>query len=200
MNNKVIALLTNPFENYSAKKLCYLGITAYLLSSILAYYSFHHFQGILRVTAGANASLSWSFYNNACPIVLLTLAMFVFGRLKNGHIRMLDILNVVLISRIIIYGLLTFLVIPFSLEKVLLKVEFSILDDDFMLSSLTVLDWAVLLVSGLFSLLCLTYFFYFFIKGIRFVVHSKSKLDGCWILVIIFGLEIAFILFGINKN
>lgn len=200
MKNKFTSIFINPFEKYSSRSLCIIGILAYLASSIISYYTLNHFQGIISVKSGGNATLLLSFYNNGIPIVLLTLALFLFGRTRNRNTRIIDILNVVMVSRIIIYLILLLLIEPFFIHGVLMKVEIAILDDDYMLNTLSSFDRTVLITFALLSLFCLVYFFYFFIGGIRFVINSKSKLDIFWILIIVFGLEIAFTLFHINQN
>lgn len=198
--NKMYRILVNPFEDISSNLLFMIGLVAYVMSSFLAYYSGNHFMGLISVKSGGNSSLLLSFYNNGIPIVLLTGASFFLCRIRNKNTRIIDVLNVVMISRIIIYCILLMIAEPLFFKEVLLKVELAILNNDFAMISLSRLDKAVLTGFGIIALIGLFYFFYFFISGIRFVMNSKANIDILWILILIFGLEIAFTLFHININ
>ena len=198
MNSKLAKLLINPFEEISSTKLLIIGLLAYLASSVFVFYSKCHFEGLIGVKSGRNTNLALSFYNNGIAIVLLTLGCYIFSYLKKSNFRLIDIFNVVLISRIIIYALLLILIEPFIVKNTLLKVEMAILDDDFMLATLTNFDRTVLTIFGFLCISFIVYFFYFFITGLRFVINSKTKMDSIWILLIVFGLEIVFTLFHFN--
>lgn len=198
MSCNFFKLLTNPFEDVSSTKLLIVGVISYLISSLIVFYSMNHFEGIISIKAGRNTNLALSFYNNGMAIATLTLGCYIFSILKRANIRIVDILNVVLISRIIIYVLLLLLIEPFVIKNTLLKVEIAILDDDFMLTTLTYLDRIVLGVLGFLCVAVLLYFFYFFITCLRFVINSKTKMDTVWIVLLVFGLEIVYTVFQFN--
>lgn len=195
MSCNFFKLLTNPFEDVSSTKLLIVGVISYLISSLIVFYSMNHFEGIISIKAGRNTNLALSFYNNGMAIATLTLGCYIFSILKRANIRIVDILNVVLISRIIIYVLLLLLIEPFVIKNTLLKVEIAILDDDFMLTTLTYLDRIVL---GVLGFLCVAVLLYFFITCLRFVINSKTKMDTVWIVLLVFGLEIVYTVFQFN--
>lgn len=190
--------LINPFEDISSNKLLIIGIVSYILSSLLAFYSSNHFLGFLSIKSGADSSLLLSFYNNGLAIVLLTLAVFIFARFKNSHVRFVDVLNVVMISRIVMYLILLVLADPFLVKNTLTKVELAILDDDFLLQTLTSFDKSVLVLIGLISVFGLFYFFYFFVSGVRFIINSKQRIDIYWIIFLVFLLEFVITFLGLN--
>lgn len=198
MSRSFSRCLLNPFEYISSGKLLLIGLLLYLISSWSIFLSFNHFQGLISVKSGANSSLLWSFYNNGVSIVSLSFFTYFYGRLRNPKTRFIDVLNVVLISRCIIYFIALLINEPFFVKKALIKVELAILDNDFMLNTLATSDKVALVSLGLLSVLSLFYYFYFYISGIRFVINSKTKLDVLWLLLIFFGLEIAFTLFHVN--
>ena len=198
MKVKWTRIFINPFEDFSSNQLLIVGLVTYVLSSMLVYYTGNHFQGVISIKQGASSNLIWSFYNNGMVVVLLSVLCYLFGKIRRSNVRFVDVLNVVLISRIIIYVILLLLIEPVFVKNTLTKVELAVLDDDFMLTSLSNLDRTVLISLAMISLLGLFYFFYFFVTSLCFVLNSKSKIDVLWILVLVFGLEILFSLFHLN--
>lgn len=190
--------ILKPFAYYSARTLLLVGVFAYVLSSLIAYYSGYHFEGLISVKSGANSSLLLSFYNNGISILLLTVCCYLFAKLRNSHSRIIDVLNVVLISRISIYIIMLMLTEPVFIKQTLIKVELAILDNDFMLSSLTTLNKVALMSLGVLSIFALISFFYYLVSGVLFIINSKTKMDVFFVLLLIFGLEIVFVLFRIN--
>lgn len=190
--------ILKPFAYYSDRTLLLVGVFAYVLSSFIAYYSGYHFEGLISVKSGANSSLLLSFYNNGISILLLTVCCYLFAKLRNSHSRIIDVLNVVLISRISIYIIMLMLTEPVFIKQTLIKVELAILDNDFMLSSLTTLNKVALMSLGVLSIFALISFFYYLVSGVLFIINSKTKMDVFFELLLIFGLEIVFVLFRIN--
>lgn len=198
MKVKWTRIFINPFEYFSSNQLLFVGLLAYVLSSLLVFYTGNHFQGVISIKQGASSHLAWSFYNNGIVIVLLSALCFLFAKIRRSAVRFIDVLNVVLISRIILYTILLLLLEPLFVKDTLTKVELAILDNDFALTTISNLDRVVLISLAMVSLLGLFYYFYFFVIGLRFVLNSKSKNDVFWILALIFGLEIMFAFFHLN--
>lgn len=195
-----IKIISNPFEVISDKTLLIIGLIAYLLSSLIVYNTNNHFQGLFMIRAGATSSLMLSLYNNAIAIFLLTLVAYGYGRWRNDNTHWIGVLNVVLISRIIIYIVMLLLLNSVLINNTIMKVEFAILDKDYWLQSLTYFDYLVLLAIGMLTLFGIVYFFYFFINGLRYTIGVKGKIEGLWILCLVFGLEIVFTLVHLNIN
>lgn len=200
MKNRLVCIFSNPFEELPSNQLMIIGLLFYVLSSIFVYYTSNHFEGLISVKSGSNTSLMLSFYNNGIAIVFLSLGAYLFGKVRNSGLRLIDVVNVVLISRIVIYIILLLIIEPFFVKDIFVKVELAILDDDFMLQSLSNLDRIILTVVGILAVFGLLFYFYFFISGLRFVINSKTKIDIFWILLVFLGLEVLCIGLGLNIN
>lgn len=193
----LIKKIPNPFEIFSSGKLVVVGVVCYVASSVFAYYCNFNFQDLISIKQGANSNLWLSFYNNGIPVFLLSVVLYSFALLRKAYARYIDLLGVVLISRIPIYIVLLLLEV-FYLHKIQKKIELAVLSDDYLLNTISVFDKIVLVFFGLISLLCLYGFFYYLIKGTTYFIASKRKIDVFWILMMIFGLEFVFLLSGIN--
>lgn len=98
------SLLFNPFEKYSEKWLIGAGLVFMLLGSLLASYTMSNFDGAL--------DLHFSHYQltfieillqNTVNVLVLALALFVFGKILNSKTRLIDLIAVVFIARIPLY-------------------------------------------------------------------------------------------------
>jgi hypothetical protein len=80
---------------------------------VFAYYSNIRFDGLLDVHQFEKVSLLLVTQENAINIAVMTVLLFVFGKIINSKTRFIDILNSVLIFRI-----------PFFIISVLIKIPF----------------------------------------------------------------------------
>src|SRR5690554_2011371 len=96
-------ILFNPFEKYSETTLLIFGIVATLLGSFLGYLMNACFDGIIDMHLVGNIRWYQPFLDNLINIIILTSFLILLGKALNRKTRFIDILAVVLISRIPIY-------------------------------------------------------------------------------------------------
>jgi len=96
-------ILFNPFEKYSETTLLIFGIVATLLGSFLGYLMNARFDGIIDMHLVGNIRWYQPFLDNLINIIILTSFLILLGKALNRKTRFIDILVVVLISRIPIY-------------------------------------------------------------------------------------------------
>ena len=84
-----------------------------LLGIVLAYYSNVRFDGLLDVHQFDKATLWGTLKDNLFIIVVMTVLLFVFGKIINNKTRVIDVLNAVLVFRIPFYIICLLINLPF---------------------------------------------------------------------------------------
>jgi len=95
-------LFLNPFAIISDKKQTLIGMSTFILGIIIAYFMHVNIQ-ILRIDPVNKVSFVKAILNSFIVVFFLTFAFFGLGKVINKKTRLIDILNVVLISLIPIY-------------------------------------------------------------------------------------------------
>ncbi|HLP56399.1 MAG TPA: hypothetical protein VK151_15285 [Fluviicola sp.] len=98
-------LLLKPFERYSEKQLLLIGFLAFAVGIVLAKLFNTHFDGVLDTHFSDNVSWAQSAFNNSVNVIVLTLMLFLAGKIINRKTRLVDLLAAVLIARIPFYPL-----------------------------------------------------------------------------------------------
>lgn len=101
-------LLLNPFEKYSEKALFTTGLLMAALCSVAGYWFKARFDGVLDMHFVKNISLQQPFIDNAVNIITLSGFLFIAGMVVNKKTRIIDIVNTVLIARIVYCFLILF--------------------------------------------------------------------------------------------
>lgn len=95
-------LFFNPFSKYSEKALLISGILFLVVGSFIGYYFGVTYDGIFDVHI-STVTLIESLTENVINVVILSLLLFIAGIIINSKTRIIDVLNVALISRFPIY-------------------------------------------------------------------------------------------------
>lgn len=95
-------LFFNPFSKFSEKALLISGILFLVVGSFIGYYFGVTYDGIFDVHI-STVTLIESLTENVINVVILSLLLFIAGIIINSKTRIIDVLNVVLISRFPIY-------------------------------------------------------------------------------------------------
>ena len=95
-------LFFNPFSKYSEKALLMAGVFFLLGGSFIGYYFGVTYDGIFDVHISP-VTFTESLTENVINVVILSLLLFIAGIIINSKTRIIDILNVALISRFPIY-------------------------------------------------------------------------------------------------
>lgn len=95
-------LFFNPFSKFSEKALLISGILFLVVGSFIGYYFGVTYDGIFDVHI-STVTLIESLTENVINVVILSLLLFIAGIMINSKTRIIDVLNVALISRFPIY-------------------------------------------------------------------------------------------------
>ena len=104
---------TNPFLKYSEKSIFIFSGSLSILGVLVAYYSGVRFDGLIDVHQFEKVTLWEVTKENGINIAVMTLLLFVFGKIINNKTRFIDILNAVLVFRIPFYVISLIIKIPF---------------------------------------------------------------------------------------
>lgn len=178
----------NPFEDNNEKTLFIVGITFFILGSIFSYSHNVLFDGIINVHSIGRLSLSASFYNNFANILLLSLILFVYGVLIYRKTRWIDVVNVVLISRIVIYLVSVLVSIPFF-KNIIHKLVEELQGSKFDPHNIALLDMLAMIAIGFASIALLVYFFYLMVVGIRITMNSKKVWHSVATIILILFID-----------
>lgn len=108
--------ITNPISVLPDKVLLLLSIFTFGLGTAIAYYTQMIYDGIIDVHVSPYITFIKAFASNAVNVVVLTLALLLFGKIINKKTRVIDLLNTSFLSRIPIYILTLIINIPFVVD------------------------------------------------------------------------------------
>ncbi len=93
----------NPFENFDEKQLLLTGLFATLLGIYIGFVFNARFDGVVDLHFRESVTWQEVALDNLINIVVLSILMFIAGKIINPKTRIIDILNSSLISRIPFY-------------------------------------------------------------------------------------------------
>ncbi|MBL0014691.1 MAG: hypothetical protein IPP30_13625 [Flavobacterium sp.] len=96
-------MILNPFTIFSEKHLLIFGVICAIAGSLLASLIGVSYDGLLDVHLRSEMTFQDSLKENSIIIILITLILFVFGKMINAKTRFIDILNSAVIFRIPFY-------------------------------------------------------------------------------------------------
>lgn len=95
--------LYNPFELYSERQLLIFGLVMTLIGSFLGYLFNGRFDGIVDFHLLESVTFLEVVLDNFFNAVLLTMLLFITGKLINSKTRFVDVLNASILARIPFY-------------------------------------------------------------------------------------------------
>ena len=177
-------LLLNPFTKFSEKALLFFGIITFFIGSYVAFLCGATFDGLIDVHLNSELTFFDSLKENCFHLVLITLLLFVFGKIINPRTRFIDILNAGFLFRIPFYFMALLMTFPFlksfenevqkninSLEKLVIKP----------------FDLVMILVLSCFLILLLVYAITLLFQGFKTATNAKKPIH-----FVVFGLLILF--------
>lgn len=180
----------NPFGEFSERKLLFVGILGFMLSSYLIYQSGEQFNGFMHFYKPSIAVTYWEVlkvhgYMVLAPLVLL----YVLGIILNNKTRFIDVLNVILIMPFPLY-LLLLLGRVLNQEKFSNQINEALKNGDHMLSSIDKSQMIIFSVFGIVALFLLFYQFYLLVKGMNVAVNNKKNWLSALFVALYFILDV----------
>ncbi len=181
-------ILTQPFERLQERQLLLFGLSTLIIASILGYLTSTRFDGVLDVHISATpVQIEQPFLDNILNTVLLTAFLSLLARYINPKTRLIDILNIALISRIPLYVITIFGFGGFMQET-----------SDHMMQNITnpaemmnlpFINLILLGVSSIYSIAALVLFGILVYKGFKTATNLKTNLHKFLILVAVIVAE-----------
>ena len=169
----MIKKLLNPFAYFEDKALLIIGVLAHLIFTYIAKLTNSNFPDFLSIKKGLIDFTFWDLlYQNTRNIAIAILFLFILGKIINKRTRFIDIVNVVLISRIAYYIVFITDFIPIVNNK-LNKVTDSIQSNNLSVlqESSTML---VILIVAFVAIFFICVMFYYLYIGFRTVTNLKT--------------------------
>ena len=169
----MIKKLLNPFAYFEDKALLIIGVLAHLIFTYIAKLTNSNFPDFLSIKKGLIDFTFWDLlYQNTRNIAIAILFLFILGKIINKRTRFIDIVNVVLISRIAYYIVFITDFIPIVNNK-LNKVTDSIQSNNLSVlqESSTML---VILIVAFVAIFFICVMFYYLYIGFKTVTNLKT--------------------------
>lgn len=181
-------ILTQPFERLQERQLLLFGLSTLIIASILGYLTSTRFDGVLDVHISATpVQIEQPFLDNILNTVLLTAFLSLLARYINPKTRLIDILNIALISRIPLY-----VITIFGFGGIMQETS------DHMMQNITnpaemmnlpFINLILLGVSSIYSIVALVLFGILVYKGFKTATNLKTNLHKFLILVAVIVAE-----------
>lgn len=177
--------LLNPFAYFDDKLLLIIGLITHIFFSYVCYLADSYFPDFLSIQ---KIKIDFSFvdivYQNTRNVLIAILLLYLYGKFINAKTRFIDIVNVVLISRIAYYIVFITDFIPFVNEKIN-KVTEGVLSNN-----LAILQdpstMIVIVTVGFFALFCMALLFYYLFIGFKTVTNMKNPKQTFGFVAVIF--------------
>jgi hypothetical protein len=181
------ALIFNPFEKISEKKLLLIGITSMLVGTILGYLFNARYDGVFDL----HFEKSTSYYNALLDILISVsttcLLLLAVGKYTNPKTRFIDIFNTCTIAKIPFYVLTLFNInnwIYYSSEKLVESLQHNLMKMPSLAEFIPVLLFSLLTILGLvLSVLLL-------LNGYKVATNAKGTKSISLFVVALFLSEI----------
>lgn len=178
-------ILFNPFEQFSERSLILFGIATTLLLSMTGAFFNARFDGVIDLHFSRPTFFINTLTDNAVNIVLLSLALFTLGKIRNSKTRLIDIFTASLIARIPYY------ILPFFNWNDRILNESNKIMEQFMtiqpgaVPQFEAAQMLTLLVFAIVSILFLVWFIFLLYQGYKVATNAKGAVE-----VVLFGITL----------
>lgn len=165
-------ILLNPFKQVQTNRLLSFGIIFGILSCLLQLFTHFRVIAILKMVPLKSASnFGLNLIDYTVSTLVLSLGLFIYGRIIYKGTRFIDILNTVLIARLVFIFSLALDIKGWFSNFSLLMIK-NINNPSFFMDHS--LDLALFSIAGFAMLLFVIVFFYYMFKGFQVATNSKK--------------------------
>lgn len=178
-------ILFNPFEQFSERPLILFGIAATIVLSMTGAFFNARFDGVIDLHFSTPTFYINTLTDNAINVVILSLALFTLGKIRNNKTRFIDVFAASLIARIPYYFL------PFFNYNNLILNETEKLMQQFLtvqpgtVPQFDTIQMGTLVLFAVVSIVFLSWFIYLLYQGYKIATNAKGPVD-----VVLFGVTI----------
>lgn len=165
-------VLFKPFERYQESHLLIVGLIALVSGSWIGSLLGARFDGIFDLHFSESTSFQNTFMENGINIISLLFTLTICGKLINSQTRIIDILNVALISRIpyFLLPLFNFNNFLFGRSQELV----SLIQSPNMIDQVSTATWVIIGVFGLLALAAMVWMVILLYSGFKIAVNLKT--------------------------
>lgn len=178
-------IIFNPFEQFSERPLILFGIAVTIVLSMTGAFFNARFDGVLDLHFSTPTFFINTLTDNTVNVVILSIALFTLGKIRNSKTRFIDIFTASLIARIPYYFL------PFFNWNNVVLLESEKLLQQFMTAQPNAApqfessQMLILVAFALVSMLFLAWFIYLLYQGYKLATNAKGAVE-----IVLFGVTI----------
>lgn len=163
--------LLKPFEVYSEKKLLIIGTIVTILGSLSASYFNVRYDGAIDLHFVDNTNLYQPFIDNIINIISLCIPLFIVGKIINNKTRIIDIITVILISRIPFYMISLFNInnLVYNTSKKLISIN-----PAEKIAQIKNIEWFIIIMAGILTIIGLIWFITLLFNGYKTATNAKG--------------------------
>ncbi len=181
-------LLFKPFERYQESHLLSVGIMALILGSFVGSVLNARFDGVLDLHFGLAVSFYTVLMDNVINVISLFIPLFIVGKIINTQTRFIDLMNVILISRIP-YFLLPLLNISGVITKATQDLM-PLVDNPFGTDQISMDTYFIVTGFAVVSIGAMVWAIALLYQGFKVSVNLKNKIHIIWLGLAILVAEI----------
>ncbi len=170
-------ILFNPFEQFSERPLIVFGIAATIVLSMTGAFFNARFDGVIDLHFSTPTFFINTLTDNAVNIVVLSLALFTLGKIRNNKTRFIDIFSASLIARIPYYFLPFFNWNNFILNETEKLMQQFLTTPPGMLPQFDAIQMAALIGFAIISIVFLAWFIYLLYQGYKVATNAKGAVE-----------------------
>jgi len=190
-------ILFNPFQKYSEKQLFLFGWFLAITAAVLSLSFNGRFDGVIDLHFVENTSIITASLDIVICIGILSLLLFIIGKMINKKTRFIDVLVASLIAKIPFYFLLFF-----NINNKMFLVSQKLMDSISQKKDLNIetLDMSLLVFSGIATFICLIWSMILLFNGFKTATNIKETKHILLFIVSVITAEILskIILFKLN--
>lgn len=160
----------NPFERFDEKLLLLAGILTVIIAIAAGYWTGTTFSSIYKVNKVDQVSLQAVALSTLTSFTLAIIILYILGKIINNKTRMIDIINTVLISQLVLVVLQCTEKISFIQEARQRMISYAAHPTHTILLP----DTAIMMGMALFSIVLLTYSIVIFYNGFKTATNLKK--------------------------
>ncbi len=160
----------NPFERFDEKLLLLAGILTVIIAIAAGYWTGTTFSSIYKVNNIDQVSLQTVALSTLASFTFAIIILYILGKIINNKTRMIDIINTVLISQLVLVVLQCTEKISFIHEAKQRMITYSAHPTN----SIPLLDTSIMMGMALFSIILLTYSIVIFYNGFKTATNIKK--------------------------
>lgn len=172
--------ILKPFEIVQERNLFSIGTCILIIASIFAFMTSSRFDGVMDMHVTTSVQWYQPLLDNVINTICLTLFLYLLSLLQPTKARIIDLVNVALISRIPIYITLITNIGGYNQETG--DYLMANLSDPFVIKELPVMNLIMLALAGILAIIALVLMGILLYKGYKNATNAK-KTSHCLLLI-----------------